>query len=493
MRQAGILLPVFSLPSPHGIGTFGRAAYEFVDFLERSGQTLWQLLPLNPTAFGDSPYQSFSVFAGNPYFIDLDILYCEGYLEKNEYLKTDWGTGGVDYGKLYENRFRVLKKAVSRFLKNPNAAFESFCERESKWLDEYALFMSIKERENGKAWQEWEAPLKFREEQALRADSSALSESIAFHKVCQFFFYHQWEKLKAYANKKNIEIIGDLSFYVSADSADVWTHPSLFSLDPETLETAVAAGCPPDAFAPEGQLWGTPVYNWDALEAEGFEWWMQRINSSARVYDIIRIDHFRGFESYYEIPAGVSAAQGEWKKGIGTVFFDEVKRRFPDLKIIAEDLGYVTQGVKKLLSYTGYPGMKVLLFAFDSRENSDYLPHNYEKNTVVYTGTHDNQTVMGWAAEGDKTDVFFAEKYLRMHAGQRLSEAMIENAFLCVADRVVIPMQDYLSLDDSARINTPSTLGGNWRWRLSAGQLTNALSDRILSLTTLYRRRGRKE
>lgn len=495
MRSSGILMPIFSLPSPYGIGTFGKEAYAFADFLQKAGQRYWQILPLNPTNYGDSPYQSFSAAAGNPYFIDPDTLVKEGLLTAADLEGVDFGNdpGLVDYGKLYEHRLPLLRRAYARF--DGGAAFERFCRAEAAWLEDYALFMAIKDANGGVSWREWPEPLRRREPAALEEARALYGEDMRFYRFLQYQFYAQWQALKSYVNGKGIAIIGDMPIYVADDSADVWAHTDQFDLD-ETLTPRVVAGCPPDAFSADGQLWGMPVYDWKRM-AQGdvpYAWWRQRLRQALAVYDMVRIDHFRGFESFYCIPYGAKdAKKGVWRKGPGMKLFRVLQKELGEpMPIIAEDLGFLTPAVRKLLQQSGFPGMKVLQFAFDSREESDYLPHNYGKNCVVYTGTHDNDTVMGWVATADPADVRLARQYLHVDENEGFNWAMIRAAMASVADIAIFMMQDFMGLGSSGRINTPSTVGGNnWRWRIADGCINDWLAGIIRENTVLYGRAPR--
>ncbi len=489
-RSAGVLMPVFSLPSPYGIGTFGKAAYEFVDFLKESGQTYWQVLPLGPTSYGDSPYQSFSAFAGNPYFIDLDFLREEGLLEQSELDAVVWqeDENDIDYAGLYEKRFPVLKLAFSRSSHADSDAYRSFCEENQEWLDSYAQYMALKMHFGGKSWLEWPEPLRRRDPKALEEALAGLTEETAFWKFCQFKFFEQWTRLREYAHKQGIGIIGDIPIYAAMDSADTWAEPEVFYLD-EDCRPIDVAGCPPDAFSATGQLWGNPLYRWDYQEKTGFAWWKRRLAATARLYDIVRIDHFRGLVGYYAIPAGDATAEnGEWRKGPGLAFFEAVQSSLGSTQWILEDLGYLTPDVHRLRHQVGAPGMKVLQFAFDSREESDYLPHNYDANCVVYTGTHDNDTMAGWMHTAPKADVRFSRKYLNIRRAAKANWEYIRAAYLSVSALAVIPLQDFLGLGSEARINTPSTLGMNWRWRVSADACTPELAEEIRDFTALYGR-----
>lgn len=477
MRSSGILMPVFSIPSPYGIGTFGKESYKFIDFLKDAGQSYWQILPLNPTNYGDSPYQSFSSFAGNPYFIDIDFLIKEGLITETEAQSCDFGSDNfkIDYGKLYENRLPLLKKAFLRF--KPDKDFYDFCFQNSYWLDAYAKFCALKIKNNFSAWLDW-----------TDNDISGAENEVEFNKFLQYKFFSQWYKLKKYANEKGIKIIGDIPIYAALDSADVWSDKAQFLL--KNGKPVAVAGCPPDAFTAKGQLWGNPLYDWGYMKSDGFTWWKRRLGAAFKMYDVLRIDHFRGFESFYAIPANDKTAEnGKWIKGPGIEFFNEIKKEFGnELPIIAEDLGFLTPQVKKMLKETGFPGMKVLQFAFDSREESDYLPHNYEKNCVVYTGTHDNDTVLGWAKSAPEEDIAFAEKYLNANRKNAFNFVMIRAAMASVANTAIITMPDLLSAGSEARINTPSTLGQNWQWRINGICLNGWLAEIIRDLTETYAR-----
>lgn len=491
MRASGILLPVFSLWSPYGIGSFSESAYEFVDWLAKAGQSYWQILPLGPTGYGDSPYQSFSTFAGNPYFIDLDRLIRAGLLTADECIR-DWGEqpDQVDYGKIYEHRLTVLRKAYERSGCQKDRAFLQFCEEQQEWLADYSLYMAVKDYFGGTAWNEWEEDIRRYQSQAVAYYRDELGNESGFYQYLQYLFWEQWGKLKAYANKKGIRIIGDIPIYVAFDSADTWANPKMFQFN-ERNEPIAVAGCPPDGFSADGQLWGNPLYNWQYHERTGFEWWIRRMAHCFKLYDVVRVDHFRGFDEYYSIPYGSGdASGGTWKQGVGMKLFRSLKEKLGNVLVIAEDLGYVTDRVRKLVDDTGYPGMKVLEFAFDSREASDYLPHNYTRNNVVYTGTHDNQTIVGWYQELTPEDRRMAMDYLNLYGREedQLHLEFVRAALASVADTAVIPVQDYLGLGAEARINTPSTLGGNWLFRLKEGQLTNQQAQQIYELNRIYGR-----
>ena len=488
-RSAGVLLPVSSLPSKYGIGTFGKAAYDWVDFLAEAKQKYWQVLPLGPTSYGDSPYQSFSAFAGNPYFVDLEILQEQGLLTKEECEAVRWGEKKkrVDYGTVYQHREPLLRQAFQRF--TDTKRLESFRRKHKSWVEDYALYMAVKAQMGLKAWNEWDEDIRMRRPEALKKWRAKVREDIDYHIFTQLLFFDQWAKLKKYANKKGVYIIGDAPIYVAMDSADVWAQPELFQLDENNVPIEVA-GCPPDAFSEDGQLWGNPLYRWDKMAEDGFQWWIKRLKAALTTVDVLRIDHFRGLESYYAIPYGDKTARnGRWRKGPGRAFVDAVNQAFGGAAIIAEDLGYLTPAVHRLLRASGYPGMKVLQFAFDSREESDYMPHNYQRNCVVYTGTHDNDTTRSWFTTADPADVWKALDYFGMEDDTDGTYGFIRAALSSVADLAVIPMQDYLDLGHEARINTPSTLGGNnWRWRMKKKQMSPGLAQRMARMAELYGR-----
>ena len=495
MRKCGVLMPVSSLPSRFGIGGFSKEAYDFVDFLAEGGQSLWQILPLGPTGYGDSPYQSFSTFAGNPYYISLDALIEQGLLTEEECEAADYGDhpNYVNYEKIYNSRFALLRKAFNRADIENDTNYEKFVEDQSAWLKDYAMYMAIKDSLGGVAWIEWDEDIRLRKPAAMAHYEETLKEDIAFYSYLQYLFATQWSALKAYANGKGINIIGDIPIYVAFDSADTWANPELFQLDEENIPTAVA-GCPPDAFSATGQLWGNPLYRWDYHEKTGFAWWIRRLAYCFTIYDVVRIDHFRGFDEYWAIPYGDPTAEfGRWEKGPGYALFEAMKKALGNREVIAEDLGFLTPSVLKLVKKTGYPGMKVLQFAFDSREESDYLPHNYTHNCVVYTGTHDNDTVMGWIPAMSRKDLAFAKKYIGVKRTSDICSNLIRMAYASVADTAIIPIQDYLELGSEARINTPSTLGGNWEWRMSAQDCTSQLAARMHELATVYGRIVKKK
>ncbi len=498
-RAAGVLLPITALPSPHGIGCLSKEAYTFVDLLARAGQRYWQILPVGPTGYGDSPYQSFSTFAGNPYLIDLDVLIEAGLLTRRECesaLDKDV-TDKVDYALQYRARLPLLRRAYDVFRhgagEKERTMLAAFCEGQADWLSDYALFMAIKDAYGGKPCMAWERPLLRRERVTLENARCSLAQSIAFHCFLQYLFFSQWEALHEYARSRGVAIIGDLPIYVSGDSADVWAHPELFCLDDGLRPTSVA-GCPPDGFSALGQLWGNPLYRWDMHAKTGYAWWIERLRHCFSLYDVLRIDHFRGFDSYYSIPYGAKdARQGSWQRGPGAALFRAARQHLGERAIIAEDLGYMTESVRSLLRDCGFPGMKVLQFAFDERDTgskNDHLPHNYSENCVAYTGTHDNQTLAGWLSEISVRDLRLLREYLCDFDTpvSRLCRPLIallmrSNARLCI-----VPVQDYLTLGDEARINTPSTLGNNWRWRVPAEALNDTLMREIADMTHRYGR-----
>lgn len=489
-RGAGILLPVASLPSDYGIGTLGNAAYNFVDLLVDLRQKYWQVLPLGPTSFGDSPYQSFSAFAGNPYLIDLGLLIKEGLLSKEEITGYNWGgeQDDIDYATIFENRFQVLQKAFERF-DQTEKEFKKFCEENEEWLSDYSFFMALKTFSENREWLQWEDGLRNREPDIMKKYEVMLADQIQFFKFCQYKFFSQWNKLKKYANARGIQIIGDIPLYVALDSADVWAHRDAFLLNKDGTPDVVA-GCPPDAFSEDGQKWGNPIYDWDKMEKDDFSWWRRRMKSSAKLYDVIRIDHFIGIVRYYSIPAKDDTARGgKWNKGPGKKLTDAIEQAVGDAKIIAEDLGIQVPGVKKLMAKTGWPGMKVLLFAFDGNTANEYLPHNFtDTNIVVYAGTHDNDTVVGYFRDKTEYELAFLYEYLGITSKEEIPDAVIRLAYSSIADVIIIQMQDILKLGNEARMNLPSTIGKNWRWRFKKDGLSEERRTWIRTLATIYRR-----
>ena len=491
-RRAGVLLHLSSLPGGHGIGSMGAQARQFVDFLARAGQSCWQILPLGPTGYGDSPYQAFSAFAGNPYFIDLDELCAQGLLRPEECGAWSGPEEWVDYGALYVKRYPLLKMAAQRFLEEPNEGFAHFCADHARWLEDYALFMAVKDSRGGAAWQDWPEELRDRQPEALEQFKEEHRGRLSFWKAVQYFFFEQWGRLKAYANEHGVAIIGDMPFYVSADSADVWAHRELFRLDAAGRPTQVA-GCPPDRFSPEGQRWGNPLFDWERLAQEDYGWWVARIGHLCRLCDAVRIDHFRGFESYYAVPAGEATARsGSWHKGPGMALFEAVERALGPRPILAEDLGFLTEPVRQLLRDSGFPGMKVLQFAFDRGEERDYLPHNYSHHCVAYAGTHDNNTILGWLSGAEPDTLAYARAYLGI-GEQEPHWDVLRALWASVADLAVAQGQDLLGLGGESRMNTPSTPGGNWRWRALPGSFGPELADRLRELTRLYGRLPEQE
>ena len=489
MRESGVLMHITSLPGKYGIGTMGKSAYAFVDFLKKAGQSSWQILPLTPTGYGDSPYQSCSAFAGNPYLIDLTLLVEQGLLLDREIEDICWCSreDKVDFGALYSHRFTVLRTAYSRF--QGGDEFDRFCRENSSWLSDFALFMALKEASGGKSWYAWDEGLKHRDPDAIWEARKTLRDEIRFYCFVQYIFLHQWSALHSYAREKGISIIGDVPIYVPLDSADVWSNPELFQLD-ENLNPTDVAGVPPDGFTADGQLWGNPLYRWDLMKQSGYNWWLQRLEAAGRLYDVVRLDHFRGFESYWAVPFGdATAKNGRWVKGPGLEFITAIKEKLPKLRLIAEDLGLLTPAVLELRNASGFPGMKVLGFAFDSREPSDYLPYAYIPNTVCYTGTHDNMTTRQWFDTAPADAVAYAKEYMNLSEEEGLVWGVIRTAMASVSRQCIVPMQDYLNLGAEARMNFPGTMTDcNWTWRAKDGIITDELAKRIRRLTALYGR-----
>lgn len=490
-RSCGILLPVFALPSPYGIGTLGQAAYDFVDFLRQAGQSWWQMLPLGPTGYGDSPYQSFSSYAGNPYFIDLDLLRRDGLLTAQEICSLAWGSdpARVDYAALYENRFVLLQKAAERGWARDRTEVQLFARQNAQWLPDYALYMAVKRHFDEKPWTQWpDEAIRLRKPEAMAQYRQMLASDIRMFTYSQFLFFRQWNALREYAHEQGVGIIGDLPIYVSMDSADVWAEPAFFQLDSNGFPTETA-GVPPDCFSRDGQLWGNPLYRWEAMRADGYGWWIRRVDGAAKLYDMLRIDHFRGFESYWAVPYGdTTAKNGHWVKGPGMDLVQVLLNWFPQMQFIAEDLGFLTPEVRELLADSGLPGMKVLEFAFDSREPSSYLPHLYTPHCVCYTGTHDNAPLPAWKEEADPDDLALAVQYLGLNEEEGFHWGVLRGGMSSVAELFVAQMQDYLGLGAESRINTPGEPVGNWQWRLLPGQLTGELSRRMAHMARLYGR-----
>lgn len=490
MRASGVLLPISSLPSRYGIGCFSRDAYDFIDQLVKAGQSKWQVLPLGPTGYGDSPYQPFSTFAGNPYFIDLETLIEEGLLKREECECCDWGGSQryVDYEKMYMSRFKVLHQAFERFEKNEE--FQAFVKKEADWLEDYCLFMAIKNDQQGALWTGWSENLRTRDDKTMKEMQSKLEKEIQFYRFVQYEFDRQWKKIKAYANQQGITIIGDLPIYVAIDSADAWANPKLFQMDEACVPKAVA-GCPPDAFSETGQLWGNPLYDWKYHEQSGYRWWIRRMRRSFELYDTVRIDHFRGFSDYYSIPTGDDTAEhGHWEPGPGIELFRAMEKELGEMDVIAEDLGTLDERVFDLLGESGYPGMKVLQFAFDSGPSNFYLPHHYTRNCVVYTGTHDNDTTKSWYYTMPDWVREFSKAYLNNYdrSWEDISWDFIRAAEASVADLAVIPMWDLLCCGNEGRMNHPSTLGNNWKWRMEKGDFREDIIGRLRWLTDTFQR-----
>lgn len=489
-RSSGILMHITSLPNDLGIGTFGKEAYKFVDFLKAAGQRYWQLLPIGPTGYGDSPYQSLSTFAGNVLLIDLRILVKKGLLSESDFIhfSSHEDLSKIDYTQVNDQKINLLRLAFKRGQEAYKREVDTFIEENKEWLPDYALFMALKNEYQLKSWQEWPQKYRTRNEEALSQARMNFKDEIRFWEFSQYLFFKQWHELKVYANKNGIEMIGDVPIYVAEDSSDVWANPELFLLD-EVNKPIFVSGCPPDAFSKTGQLWGNPIYNWPLMEEQGYTWWIKRIEATYELFDVVRIDHFRGFESYWSIPAGSPTAEtGEWIKGPEMKLFKAVKEALGELKIIAEDLGFLTDEVVNFKNESGYPGMKVLEFAFDSNEESDYLPHNYDENCFVYTGTHDNDTVMGWFNNSKKDDIERAIDYLRLTKEEGYEWGFIRGAWSSVGVVSIAQMQDFLGLDENDRMNIPSTIGNNWKWRMLPNQLTDTLTQKIYKMTKLYGR-----
>jgi 4-alpha-glucanotransferase len=488
-RESGILLHISSLPTKYGIGTLGEEAYRFIDFLKRAGQRYWQILPIGPTSYGDSPYQSCSIYAGNPYFIDVDTMLSEGILLPEDLEDCWWGAPGrVDYAAMYYYRMPLLEKAYTRgkeLRKEPFAAFRAA----NPWVEDYGLFMALKRKFGMLPWSQWPEKAAARDPEALERYREELKEDVSCYAFIQYLFYEQWDRFIAYARKQGIRIIGDIPIHVTMDSCDVWMNPELFQLDEFRAPVAVA-GCPPDGFSEDGQLWGNPLYDWPKHIATGFAWWKERIRASARFFDVIRIDHFRGLESYWSVPFGDETARnGKWVKGPGMKLVKAVREAVPGTDFIAEDLGYQTPEVAQLLADSGFPGMKVLEFAFYG-ENGDYLPHNIVYNSICYTGTHDNLTLAQWLDEESEETVEKAVKYLGLNKEEGIIRGIIRGGMSSVARLFVAQMQDWLELGAEARMNAPGELSPkNWSWRLTE-MPTDELADEIYEMTKRYARLG---
>ena len=504
MRESGILMPVSSLPGPYGIGCFGKEAFKFVDFLADAGQKIWQLLPLSPTGYGDSPYQSCSAFAGNPYFIDLDALKEEGLLTAAQLKAEPWGDDPkqVDYGTLYTSRYKVLRTAYAAWRKACKGLhgcsdyfpddYYAFTLANEDWLDDYALYMAVKGKYEGKGWMDWDEDIRFRRPEALSACREELAEEINYWKFLQFKFFEQWKKLKQYAKEKELQIVGDIPIYVALDSADVWSHPELFQLDEENLTPLKVSGVPPDAFSENGQKWGSPVYNWSRMEEDGFAWWQARMLEHAKLFDVIRLDHFAAIVKYYVVPnKAEDGRSGKWSRGPGKKLTDAIEKVIGDTHIIVEDIAGKSPipGVKKLMARTGWPGIKILMFAFGDDTANEHLPHNYtDCNLVVYAGTHDNETIVGYFRDKTDYELAYLYEYLNIKYKEEIPDALIRAAYASIADVVIIQMQDLMKLGNEARMNAPSTVGRNWRWRIGTDELSEERRAWIRTLASVYHR-----
>lgn len=490
MRSCGTLLHITSLPSKYGIGTLGKEAFHFIDFLKESGQSYWQILPVGPTSIGDSPYQSFSAFAGNPLMIDLEELIEEGLLKKEEIKNVEFGEDPcrVNYQKQFEGKYPVFFQVFQKFKeKKKYLHWENFQKRNKEWLEDYTLFMALKYHFEQKPWTEWPEDIRKRESQALGKWRGKLKEEMQYWSFVQYLFFSQWNKMKAYALEQGIRIIGDMPIYVSYDSVDVWAHPEMFELDKE-LQPVRVAGCPPDdSFSKTGQLWGNPLYAWNYMKKDKYAWWIERIRFSMEMFDTLRIDHFRGFDSYYAIPFEHETAEhGVWVEGPGKALFAEIKKSLGEVSIIAENLGFITESVNQLLKFSGYPGMNVMEYAFSGEEESEDMPHNFHRHSVTYLGTHDNDTCLGYLQSRDEETIQFIQKYLGTDNVQESVWGMIRAAFASVSELVVIQMQDFLEVGTEGRMNYPSTTSGNWAWRIERKDLNSETAEQIKKLSTTY-------
>ncbi len=490
-RASCIILPISSLPSPYGIGTIGKAAYDFIKFLADSGQKYWQILPIGPTSYGDSPYQSFSSFAGNPYLIDLELLAEDGLLEYDEFENVNFGDNPeyVDYALMYQYRFKVLEIAYKRGKESLRAEIDNFRHENAYWIEDYALFMAAKKHFMDVSWTEWPEDIKHREPEAIQKYSEELKDEVDYYVFIQYLFYKQWKLLREFAKRHHIDIIGDIPIYIAMDSADAWANSDILMLDKKTLKPLEVGGCPPDGFSEEGQLWGNPVYDWEYLKKTDYKWWIDRIDINLRYYDILRLDHFIGFCSFWSIPFGDDTAKfGIRRPGPGYDFFEKLKEKLGDVPIIVEDLGVQSKEVFELKTKVGFPGMAVLQFGFFPFEDADYIPHNIEENTIVYTGTHDNQTIVGWLDSLNDKEFEFVKNYVNLTEEEGYNWGMIRAAMMSHSRLAIVPMHDYLNLGDEARINEPSTLGKNWKWRVLKSSLTPELAAKIRYITRLYGR-----
>lgn len=490
-RASCIILHISSLPGPYGIGTMGKSACNFVDFLAEAGQKYWQILPLGPTSYGDSPYQSYSSFAGNPYLIDLDLLEEEGLLERTEFENVNFGSDetSVDYSLLYLYRFRVLKLAYHRRTEDHLKEMAIFREENAYWVEDYAMYMAIKKELLDISWVEWPDDIRQRQPEAMDKYREQLADEIDYYVFIQYLFFKQWKALRKYAHDHHVEIIGDIPIYISLDSADAWANPEILALDSKTCLPIEVGGCPPDGFSDDGQLWGNPIYNWDHLKEQDFEWWMRRIEINLEFFDILRLDHFIGFSSYWAIPYGdKNAKYGKRRLGPGIAFFDVLQERLGEVPIIVEDLGTQSKELLELKAAVGYPGMAVLQFGFFPFENADYVPHNVEENTIVYTGTHDNETIRGWLENLDSDSFEYVREYLNLTEEEGYNWGLVRAAMMTHSRLAVVQMQDYLNLGNEARMNEPSTLGKNWKWRVRKDDITRELAAKIKLVTRIYGR-----
>lgn len=486
-RASGIIMPIYSLPSEYGIGTLGKEARNYVDFLKRAKQKYWQVLPLGPSGCGNSPYSSYSTFAGNPYFIDFDILIEDGMIEKDDVANIDWGNGYVNYNKIEKNKIKVIRKAYENSYTKYISELEEFVNK-NRWVYDYALYMALKNKFDMKSWTEWDTDIKMRNPDSIKLYKKLLNDDINFYIFVQYLFFQQWTGLKEYANENGIKFIGDLPIYVAMDSVDVWSSPESFLLDKDNVPIEVA-GVPPDYFSKTGQLWGNPLYNWESMRNDGYGWWIRRIDGANRMFDIIRLDHFRGIESYWSVPfEEKTAVNGEWKKGPGIEFINRISGWFGGLNIIAEDLGLLSDDVKQLLKESGFPGMKVLEFAFDDSRDSDYLPYKYDSHCVCYGGTHDNATLKEWKDYGNADEIKFAKEYFGIGDKDDFNFGIIRGGMASVADIFITQMQDYLNLGKKCRTNIPGKAEGNWKWRMRKGVADGKLADKIAEITMLYGR-----
>ena len=490
-RANGVIMPIFSLPSPYGIGTFGKAAYDFVDFLSKASIRYWQLLPLGQTSYGDSPYQSFSSFAGNPYFIDLDMLIEDGLLSESDLENINFGQSNsyVDYAIQYNIRYRILEKAFNNSKGKLDKEIKNFRNKEKEWIEDYALFMAIKLDKLDVSWVEWEEELRDRDPKALKKFAKDHKDTIDFYVFIQYEFFKQWEDLKAYTNRHNISIIGDLPIYVAYDSCDAWVNHEILKLDPSSKEPIIVGGAPPDAYSEYGQLWGNPVYDWDKMKEDGYGFWQERIKMAYRLYDILRLDHFRGFEKFYAIPAGDENAKfGKWIDGGSYDFFDRLIEKNTDRQFIAEDLGYITKEVDDLKDYYGFPGMNVIQFAFNENFDSNYLPHNYKRNSIVYSSTHDSSTLKGWIDGQSDEQLDLLNRYFDLKEDDDYLWKIIRHLMASVSDVAIFQIQDFFELGDESIINRPGTLGENWKWRADEEYFTDSLAMKIKEMSKLYGR-----